>query len=467
MRTKSLIFTIVVLSFLVSLLPSSAFVYLGTNALIETRKSVLVKTLSEAQIEDLGAFHNFFGPSLGGFWTEQHYVNEAVTVDCLLILKTLNALGSVNVNRAIEYIACKQYQRDTGAGGFGAYFEGDGTFQGCNLYTTYEVVRCLKAFNSLDMINQTLLMDFITKRYNGTIGSFQELITVVDGKEYAHGGFPLPFRSFKSHIAYAMPNIITTYAGVCALKELERLDLINTTKTYEWIMHCQAANGMFKPYPDASYMPLPDWSPLKTNPFEVDRYGTAIPYTFAAISALNALGRLGNISAEDKQRIKDYIANCQTRGGPVYVHQDYDRWSTSHTYEAVMILHDLDILNESQIIVNKINEYFQETQMLVLDETSLIPTPGSEEYGLHCSDATPPGDSNYAIAVFNATGNMHLLDQPTPRVQKTWLNLIVLSAIITILTGATAIGVLKIQKWRSKPEASETPETQTPPSVVT
>jgi len=447
MGTRNFILTTIVASFFVSLLLFSA-IFNGTGALTETRRSALIKTLSQAQIKDLGAFHNFFGPYLAGFWTEQHYVNEVVTVDALLILETLNASSSVNVDRATDYIACKQYSRDTGAGGFGAYFEVDGSFQGCNLYSTYEVVKCLKVFHSLDKINQTLLLDFITKRYDDTIGAFHELITVVDGKEYAHGGFPLTFRSFMSRIAYALPNIITTYAGVCALKELGRLDLINITKTFEWVMHCQAENGMFKPYPDASYMPLPDWSPLKTNPFEVDRYGTGIPYTFAAVTALEALGRLDAVSAEDKERMEKYIARCQTGNGPIYVHEDYDRWGTSYTYEAVMILHELDMLNENQTVVNNIEGYFQEIQILVLDYSGPIPTSGSTEYGLHHGDETPPADSYYAVAVFNATGHLNLLNQPTPRTNSTWLNLLVLSAIATVTATAIFIGVLQIRKWQ-------------------
>jgi prenyltransferase beta subunit len=201
----------------------------------------------------------------------------------------LDASDSADIDKALTYIACKQYDRDTGAGGFGALFEST-SFVGCDLFSTYRVVRALNLFRALDRINQTMLMDFIVSRYNASTGAFNEIITEVDGKEYARSRFPLVFRSFQSHIAYSIPNIITTYAGVCVLKELGRLDVIDVSKTYEWVMHCQAENGMFKPYPDASYMPSPSWSTLNSNPFEVDGYGTGIPYTFVALSVLDALG---------------------------------------------------------------------------------------------------------------------------------------------------------------------------------
>ncbi len=445
------VFLIAVAAFLIALLLSSFAVYVATDALTETRKSTLVTTLSQAQLKGLGAFHNFFGSQGGGpFWAERHYINEVTTAEALLILETLNASSGVDVDKAIDYVASKQYMKDTGAGGFGAYFESDGTFSGCNLYSTYRVVRCLKAFNSLDLINQTLLLDFIVKRYDVSTGSFHELIVEVDGKQYAHGGFPLVFRSFESDIAYAMPNIITTYAGICALGELGRLDLINGTETSEWILHSKGANHMFKPYPDAGYMPLPEWSPLKTNPFEVDRYGTGVPYTYAAISALKALGALESISAEDREEIRDYLADCQTSTGSINVHLDYDRPSTSHTYEAISILSDLNMTTEASTVVSRIEGYFQGIQSLTLDLSGLIPSRGSEEYGLHHSDMTPPGDSIYAIAVFNATRHLSLLDQPTPRVQITWLNLIVFSAVMAVPATIAVFIAFRIQERRRK-----------------
>lgn len=457
MKTARLIFTTAITAFLVSLLISSLFVYMKTEALTETRKSALIKTLSQAQIKDLGAFHWYDSPYIGGYWCEQGYMSELSTADALMVLKILNASNTVNVGQALKYVAYKQYDKDTGTGGFGAVFDGT-SFHGCDLYSTYKVARVLNAYSSFDRINQTSLMNFIMKRYNDTIGSFQELVTEIDGQQWALSRFSMVFRSFNDNLAYGVPNIITTYAGVCTLKELDRLDLINVSKTFEWIMHCQAENGMFRPYPSASYMPMPSWSPLQSNPFEVDRYGTGIPYTFAAVSALEALGRLDAIPAEDRQKMKDYIVACQgSITGMISIHQDYDYRNPSFTYEATMILYHLDMLDEARNAASEIVNYFCEIQTLHLDDSWPVPYPGdyydihtAERYGLHFGDTGPPTDSYYAIAVFNATGNLHLLDQPTPRIQRTWLNLIELSALITALTTGILVGVLRMQKWRQK-----------------
>jgi prenyltransferase beta subunit len=353
-------------TFFVSLLLSSVFAYVGTEALTETRKSALTNALSEGQIKGLGAFHWYDSP-WGGYWCERDYVSELSTADALLVLATLNASNRVNVDDAIKYICCKQYQSGTGAGGFGAKFDCDGTFLGCDLYSTYRVVNVLNSCNSLAKINQALLMDFVLKRYNGSIGAFHELITEIDGKQYASSRFPMVFRSYYDDVAYAIPNIITTCGGVCTLKELGKLYLINTTKTLEWVMHCQAENGMFGPYPDASYMPLPDWCPLKTNPFEVDRYGTGIPYTFAAISLLKTLERLDAVSAGDRQKIKDYIVACQTNAtGMISVHKDYYYPKIAFTSNAVMTLYYLGMLDEAKDAVTKIENRLQEVQRLRL-----------------------------------------------------------------------------------------------------
>jgi len=463
MSTKRVILAVVVASFIISLLISTLLAYVRTEALTETRKSALIRTLSAGQIRQIGAFHWYDSPG-GGYWWERRYVSELSTGDALLVLKMLNASHFVDVDQALRYIAYKQYQKDTGAGGFGAMFDGYGTFLGCDLYSTYKVVRVLNLYDALDRINQTMMMDFVTKRYNGSIGAFHELVTEVDGRQYASSRFPMVFRSFNDNIAYGIPNVLTTYAGVQILKELNRLEVINTTKILEWVMHCQAENGMFMPYPDASYMPIPDWSPLRSNPFEVDEYGTGVPYTFAAVSTLEALGRLDTISAEDKQKMKDYIIACQGNiTGEISIHKDYDYRTPAFTFEAVMILHHVGMLDEAQNAVGKIEDRFQEYQMLHLDNSWPIPYPGdlwhpdglsyietSERYGLHHGDTGPPTDSYYAMAIFNATGHWSLLDQPTPRVQRTWLNLIELSALATAMTTIALVMALEIQKRRQK-----------------
>jgi hypothetical protein len=122
----------------------------------------------------------------------------------------------------------------------------------------------------------------------------------------------------------------------------------------------------------------------------------------------------------------------------------------------------------------KIVTYFQKIQTLHLDDSWPIPYPGdikhpndfitetSDRYGLHYGDTGPPTDSYYAVAVFKVTRNLHLLDQPTPRVYVTRVNLVGFSALVTAVTTIAVLAVLTIHKRRLKLKSSKAPESQTP-----
>jgi hypothetical protein len=53
---------------------------------------------------------------------------------------------------------------------------------------------------------------------------------------------------------------------------------------------------------------------------------------------------------------------------------------------------------------------------------------GADPYSLfHAFSTDPSTDTFYTIQILNATNNLSLLDQPTPRVSKIMINLLVLS----------------------------------------
>lgn len=232
--------------------------------LTENRKSALTEGLAQTQLE-IGAFRFFV--HLTGF----EDFNEGGTSLALITLSTLDELSHVDTDKPIAYLASKQ---DSNSGGFGAFYGYDGKLLGYDLYFTYTVIHALKILDALDRLNTTAVANFILARYNQSTGAFHELSTEAYGTQYAMSHFSLEFRTEIDYMAYAIPNVISTYLAVSALSDLKMLHLINTTKTFEWIMSCQGSNSAFKPYPNATPTYLPGWSSLITNPFDVDGEGT-------------------------------------------------------------------------------------------------------------------------------------------------------------------------------------------------
>lgn len=438
-RYMKRLFSTFIVSFAIFLLFSVIFVQAETNALTETRKSALVKTLAHAQL-DFGAFH-FFENITG-----TDYFNEGGTFSALVTLDILDELDSIDINKAVAWLVSKQ---DNNSGGFGAFYGYDGTLLGFDLDFTYKAVHALKILNALDQLNTTALVNFVLARYNQSTGAFHELLTEAYGGQYARSHFALEFHTWIASMAYAVPNVISTYLGVSILADLDMLYLINVTKTFEWLMNTQASNGAFKPYPTASPTYLPGWSSLITNPFFVDRNGTGVPYTFAAIEALKNLGRLSTLGSDDKEKIKQYLLSSQAVNGNFFIHPDYDRWQLCYTYYAVITLSDVGMLQKTQDAVSKVvSHLLQQVQLLNPDNSWPLPQVNTESYGLFHETATDPlQDTFYAVSILNATGNLALLNQYTPRALQTRLNLVFLSTLVAFMTTVTMlIYVRKIQK---------------------
>jgi hypothetical protein len=249
--------------------------------------------------------------------------------------------------------------------------------------------------------------------------------------------------------------VISTYLAVSTLADLGMLNLINVTKTAEWLMSCQASNAAFKPYPAAGPTSLPGYSSLVTNPFDVDHSGTGVPYTYAAVEALRCIGKLDSLSQNDKESIKEYLLSCQNGGGNFYIHADSDDWHNRYTYYAVITLRDIGMLDESQEalidVVTHISDdiYFQELQ---LDDAFPLPVPRSYlsyKYGMFQEWSTDPlEDTFYAVMILNTTGNLGKLDQFTPRAQRTALYLLLYSAFAAAVATVTAFTFIRFQSRR-------------------
>jgi hypothetical protein len=260
-------------------------------------------------------------------------------------------------------------------------------------------------------------------------------------------------------MAYAIPNVISTYLGVSILADLEMLDLINGTKTFEWIMSAQASNGAFKPYPSATYTYVPGWSSLISNPFDVDEQGTGVPYTFAAVEALKHLGHLEDLTSADRDQIAQYLVSCQGVDGNFSIHPSYNDKQLSYTYYAVTALDDITRLQETEDSISKVTEHvMNNAQLLDLDNSWPVPQSAfrnlsllrlaSDVYGLfHETSTDPIEDTFYAVSILNATGNLALLDQSTPKALQTRLNLVLLSIGVASVTTALFI-LITIRKQR-------------------
>lgn len=428
-------------SFTLFLLFSIIFVQVEIGVLTENRKSALMKALAQAQL-DFGAFH-FFENITG-----TDYYNEGGTSSALLTLNILGGIDKIDLDKAVAYLVSEQ---DNSSGGFGAFYGYDGTFLGFDLDFTYDVVHTLRILNALDRINKTAVVNFVLARHNQSIGAFHELSTEAYETQYAMSHFALGFRTWNAHMAYAIPNIISTYLSVSILADLEALHLINVTKTFDWLMSSQASNGAFKPYPNVSATYLPGWSSLGINPFDVDRDGTGVPYTFAAVEALKNLGRLDNLGAEDRDKIRQYLLSSQGEGGNFWIHPEYDREQLSYTYYAIATLSNIGMLQESKDAVSEVTKHLEQVQLLGIANSFPLPQAYYPSYGLfHDTSTDPLTDTFYAVSILNTTDSLDLLNQSTPRTLQTGLNLILLSILVAFLPTVTILIYVEIQKKRKK-----------------
>ena len=444
-------------AFLSSFLFSLAVVQATSGMITETRKTILVRRLGDLQLDGYGAFHPFRISSA------VPYYDESATVASLLTLETLNALDMVDVDSAVLYLSYRQHPR---TGGFGTYVLSDDTILPAELFVTSQVIHTLKEIEALSKINQTALKDFVLSRYNQSLGAFSEPIVVgANGRKYAISPFPLGFRTYLDLVAYAIPNVISTFSAVSILADIDALNLINVTKTLDFIMSTRASNGVFKPYPTAKQENLPGWSSLLTNPFDVDSYGTGIPYTYAAIGALESLGRLDVLDQSDKEQITEYVLSCLGQNGDFIIHKDWSDAESCYTFYAVMTLNYLGTLSQAEQAISKVQNHILETQQLSTGNQWPLPLPKGD---IAFSEGTLYGvfddrggdalfDTMRAVRVLNITGSLSLLDQTTPRSMAVLGNMILISALVTfsVIIASWSFTKLKERKDVNTPQKND------------
>lgn len=419
----------------------------NVQVVTETRKSALVACLARLQLAD-GGFLGLVDPNQTGGGA--HGTSEVVCV-----LKMLDALTSVNLDKALACIVANQNKTfgNQTLWGFPMRYGHTDVYVN-DLYIPHLVVDSLKSVGALDRLNRSALISLVLDRYNESDGAFHEPVIQVAGSLVNETICAFPLESYSGDLyytAYANSNVISTFLAVSLLANLDALDRINATKTVEWVLSCKAENGAFGPFPHS--LPdsgLPSWSPYQSNPFYVDRYGAGIAFTYAALGALYALGRLDNLTTMDSQKIRDYAVACQDEAYDseilVRAHPD-DTRNTAYvyyTYYAMASLSYVNMLGEAEEFVSEaVNYLLGHVQDLYFDNSWPVPTV-SGRYGFFWD--WPPFSSNYySLETLNITGKLSLLDQPTLRAEIVNTNLNILTiALSLIATAATVTAIVAV-----------------------
>lgn len=425
--------------FLVWLLVLGLFFQASVHTMIETRRSTLVAALIDRGDNAL----------------------SAVTV--LSTLDTVGSLDSVNLDEELSLIMSEE---KVTIGNETIWNWPWGLVTGSNvsyyneLYTPYLVTSVLKRCGAIDRANRTALIKLVMERYNETQGAFHELARTYpfDEREYADCFFPLnedASHAAASHGGYASANVISTFLAVSVLDNLQALDQINTTKTLQWILDCKAQNGVFRPSPDSS-----DSSYYQDKGFWVDfMFGTGMAYTYAALSTLMILN--ANISnVVDVGKIREYVAACNETlwNGGIEFGSYYDqfRWNPDFysTYYAVMILHEIGVLENETDLVSGVITYVRLAQDLHFTDEGFMPTRNNAGYGLFCYSIDPYTEDLFAVTILNETNNIHLLDEVTPIVLPAWRNLVFMTSVLSLATlvflGLGFSAYNRVRAWKNK-----------------
>jgi prenyltransferase beta subunit len=455
-------------AFMICLLTSAFIVQSRTGILFETRGSALATTLEESRFET-GSRPPYFN-------VQGESEDRLSTAWVLSTLMMLGELGKVDVEKGLSLILSEQSLTAGNVTLWGWPSRLVGTVDFTDPYATYTVTESLKLFGALNRVNRTALIDVVTSMYNESDGGFYQPTTKVNvgsGEEdYATIGFPLDFPGTDPDIAYANSNIISTFLAVSILADLNALNSINTTKTLNFILSCEAENGAFTPFPGAQQEFLPGWSSFIVNPFHVDAYGTGLPYTFAATGALKALG-IHVESVVDSEKIASYVLSCQETyppGAPsvrfLALPNDSDLPPFACSYFALKTLQYVDMVENETAVCSKAAAYILEwLQDVSYTDSWPLPVRQGTDYGLF-PDLNILETAYFAINILNATNNLRLLDQPTPIVSATWTNL----AELSILTSAStaAIVILSVSTHsRLKARKGRKEHTETSPSTNT
>jgi hypothetical protein len=436
-------------AFLICILLCAFIVQNQTQTLLETRRSALVTALSHENFESLGA---------GG------------VAEVLSPLELVGGLGAVDKEKGLNLILSEQ-----------SVTVGNNTLWGWpasfynltvnDLYVSYLITRSLKSLGALDGVNRTALIDVVVSRYNISDGAFHEPIITGDigagERNYTVCAFRLNFHG-DSDTAYAHSNIISTFLAVSILSDLNALDAINTTRTLNYILSCEAENGAFQPFPGAQEEFLPGWSSLIVNPFPVDGNGTGLPYTFAAIGALKAL-HVNVQSLVDPKKIANYVLSLEEP----YPHGQLRFLDIpgetavlfAYTYYAIKTLQYVNMLGNESAVSSGVSAYILALQELTCADSWPVPTRQGANYGVF-PDMNVLETTYFAVDILDATSNLHLLDELAPIVSATWTDLIELSILTSISAAAIVFLTLsthwRLKAWKRRKEAAEASHQQSP-----
>jgi len=370
----------------------------------ETRRQALITVLADMQ-ENGGSF-----------------LGIPQTVECLQMLGCLDGLARINITEAITYLASQQ-------GNITGYVCPEDFFVYGELNSPSSLSETLMIFNSSAVLDASLI-DFVMLRYNETDGAFHEpTYTRSNGEKFAYCSFSMTYHGSGDRDYYGESNVISTLLAVSILRNLDALDRINTTKTTTFVLSCRTENGGFGPFPN-SYTSTYGASliPWLSHSFTVDSHGAGVAYTYAALGALSALGKLDLLSQQQRQQTIDYVLSCQHNRSGCFVSipefaadlgsspEDHD---TFFTYYAVMALQYLNAINQTKQQILKAENWFLMNQN---PDTGLV------------YELSPIAGAYYFVTCMNASDSLYLLDILTPRALTQRIMLLGISSVAGITT---------------------------------
>ncbi len=424
----------VILISVAALLTFSVTTYLALippAAAFETRRQTLIRTLSLGQNPD-GGFLSFSGlvPS-----------SESClpcTAEALIMSRELNSLEFINVSSAIDYIVSKQNQA-TGSFSFGTSPLG--------LYMNTVCVKALSTFNQLQLINGTKMVELVLDHYNESSGTFYE----------PEGGSGLPMVLLNPD-PYNQSNIVSTYLAISILDDLESLEVINTSKTIDWVADCIGVDGGFRPFPNASG--------VSASGFVTGYSGSGLPYTYCAIQILNILNQLETQNIVDEELLIEFIWNCQSSLGDFKIIPQgdpwfgaaYDRegiWETLYAFTALNLLGGLDANNEgfNAVITNTLDRQRLAYQFQIFDVnwvqhgySSPFFLAYGQNYGLFSGDLYDIGTSFCAVQILALAEALSYLDAFSPRCLAVWQYMVISGICCIVLFIISTIVYVKLKQ---------------------
>jgi hypothetical protein len=441
--------------FIVSLLVSIIIVQADAQIFTETERSAMINSLPKQSTD------------------------AASTAQMLRALDALDGLGSVDVEKELNYIISEQTAGTENETLCWPSLVNSKLYN--ELYAPYVITTALRRFNAENRANRTAMLNLVMQRYNQTDGAFHELPFEQDQRS---GGIPWALCNFPIDTqatvdgGWADSNVISTFLAVSILANLNALDEINVTKTVNWIISCKANNGGFTPTPAG------DWESINKKGWYLDEWtimngnATGIPYTYAALSALRVLG-VNVTRVVNEEMLGNYITSCEkiSPDGEVEFGWPYSGITGEEeidtdffsTYYAVMLLNQFVSVENGTVAVSGVVAHIKSLEdNAVLNFLRSWPIPQRDSsygffpayYGVYPTEPFTDSywaadDAYFACSILNATNNLNILDKPTPIVSTTLYYLLALSALICVSAYVLYIVGVKVYRTGKERERQE------------